>query len=70
MNSARSDDEVMDGSAPDRIVGNPTTSATVKALLIKRFHLYKRDKTAIICEVVVPVFLVLIGCLLNNIDFS
>lgn len=43
---------------------------TVKALLVKRFHLYKRDKVGIACEVVVPFVLVLIGCLLNGINFS
>jgi hypothetical protein len=32
--------------------------------------MYKRDKTAIICEVIVPVFLVLIGCILNTINYT
>jgi hypothetical protein len=51
-------------------VGNSTLTSTVKALLIKRFHLYKRDKTGICCEVVVPFMCVIIGCIFNGIDFA
>lgn len=65
-----SDEENNQNDEPRSMVGNGTTFTTVKALLIKRFHLYKRDKTAICCEVVVPFVCVLIGCLLNNIDFA
>lgn len=42
----------------------------MKALLIKRYHLYKRDRTGLCCEVAVPFLCVLIGCLFNKIDFS
>jgi hypothetical protein len=52
------------------LIGHATFSSTVTALLIKRFHLYKRDKTGICCEVVVPFMCVIIGCLINGIDLS
>lgn len=64
------DTESLTGGQPDRLIGNATLGSSIKALLIKRFHLYKRDKTAICCEVVVPFMCVLIGCILNNINFS
>lgn len=71
MNSNRitADDE-NNQEAPARLIGNATLTSSVKALLIKRFHLYKRDKTAICCEVVVPFVCVLIGCIINNINFA
>lgn len=72
MNSNRITDDVENNNqvAPARLIGNATLASSVKALLIKRFHLYKRDKTAICCEVVVPFVCVLIGCIINNINFS
>ena len=42
----------------------------MKALLIKRYHLYKRDRTGICCEVVVPFICVIIGCLLAKVNFN
>jgi hypothetical protein len=60
----------MPSSAPERLIGNASLYSSVRALLIKRFNLYKRDKTAICCEVVVPFICVVIGCMLNGIDFS
>lgn len=56
--------------SPERLVGNSSTTETVKALLIKRYHLYKRDRTGLCCEVAVPFICVIIGCLFNQIDFS
>jgi hypothetical protein len=70
MGKLTSDNEGNNGEGRERLVGNATLFSTVTALLIKRFHLYKRDKTAICCEVVVPFMCVLIGVALNQIDFS
>ena len=77
VTTRRSDDgyespdyEAKEQSTPERLIGNATTRQSIEALLLKRFQLYKRDKTAIMCEVVVPVLLVFIGCLLNSINYS
>jgi hypothetical protein len=67
---AGKDLELSSNDSPERLVGNSTLTETVKALLIKRFHLYKRDRTGLCCEVAVPFLCVLIGCLFNQIDFS
>jgi hypothetical protein len=42
----------------------------VQALLTKRFNLYKRDKIGIACEVFIPFFMVLVGCILTQIDLN
>jgi len=47
MSNGLSDEENNQDDEPRSMVGNGTTFTTVKALLIKRFHMYKRDKTAI-----------------------
>lgn len=60
----------MQQSAPERLIGNATLQSSIRALLVKRYHLYKRDKTAICCEVIVPFICVVIGCMLNGIDFT
>ena len=62
--------EIKNEDSPERLVGNSSTTETVKALLIKRYHLYKRDRTGLCCEVAVPFICVIIGCLINQIDFS
>ena len=36
----------------------------ITALIAKRFHIYKRDKKGICCEVFVPAIMVLFGCAL------
>ena len=41
----------------------------VTAVLTKRAHIYKRDRTGLVCEVVIPIILVLIGLSLTKIDF-
>ena len=41
----------------------------ITAVLTKRAHIYKRDKTGLICEVIVPIILVLIGLSLTKISF-
>ena len=38
-------------------------------LFIKRYHYSKRDKKGILCEIVVPIIMVLLGLLLTTISF-
>ena len=45
----------------ENLVGKGTLWESIKALLIKRFHIYKRDKCGLVCELLVPVILVLFG---------
>lgn len=39
-----------------------TVCGNISALLQKRYHIYKRDRAGLCCEVLVPVFMVLLGC--------
>jgi len=39
----------------------------ISALCAKRYHIYKRDKTGLCCEVLVPAIMVLLGCGLTKI---
>lgn len=41
----------------------------MSALFTKRFHIYKRDKTGLCCEVLTPLILVIFGCALLQIPF-
>jgi hypothetical protein len=43
-------------------------SMTVQGLLGKRWNIYKRDRTGLCCEVLVPLVMVIFGCLLTKID--
>ena len=45
----------------ENLVGKGTLCGSVGALLAKRFHIYKRDKCGLVCELIVPVILVLMG---------
>lgn len=47
--------------APENMIGHGTLGMSIKALLTKRFNLYKRDKCGLVCELIVPVILALIG---------
>ena len=42
---------------------------SLKALLIKRLNIYKRDRVGLCCEIIVPFIMVLIGCFLTKISF-
>ena len=53
----------------ENLVGKGTLWASITALLTKRFHLYKRDRCGLRCELIVPIVLVLLGLVLVNIDF-
>lgn len=53
----------------ENLVGNGTLTGSIIALLTKRFHIYKRDKCGLCCEIVVPVVLVLVGLSLLQIPF-
>ena len=45
----------------ENLVGSGTLWGSIKALLVKRFNIYKRDKCGLICELVVPIILVIFG---------
>ena len=48
----------------ERLISPSGFTKNVGALLTKRFHIYKRDKMALIAEILVPMFMVLMGSLL------
>ena len=41
----------------------------ITAVITKRMHIYKRDKTGLICEIIVPVVLVIVGLCLTKLTF-
>jgi hypothetical protein len=45
----------------ERLIHESSFSSNVSALMTKRFHIYKRDRTGLVCEILVPSFLVLCG---------
>jgi ATP-binding cassette subfamily A (ABC1) protein 3 len=49
------------GIYSENLVGRGTFGSSVKALLTKRFNIYKRDKCGLICEIIIPILLALIG---------
>ena len=53
----------------ENLVGNGTLWGSIKALITKRFHIYKRDRCGLCCELIVPVILVLFGLSLLQIPF-
>lgn len=55
------------GAATERLVSPSSLSENIKALLAKRFHVYKRDRAGLVCEVIVPFLMVLVGCALTKI---
>ena len=57
------------GLSSENLVGHGTLWQSVKALIIKRFNIYKRDKCGLCCELIVPVILVLFGLGLLQIPF-
>lgn len=40
----------------------------ITAVITKRMHIYKRDKTGLICEIIIPIILVIFGLLLTKIN--
>lgn len=54
-------DDVKDQASLERLIHSSGFFSNLGALLTKRFHIYKRDRTGIICEVLVPCFMVLFG---------
>ena len=70
--SSKRDDEFDGGSvdtpstaqnemSSQNLVGNGSLCESIKALIVKRFNIYKRDKCGLVCEIIVPVILVLMG---------
>ena len=47
-----------------------TTWDNVKALLGKRYHIYKRDRGGLACEVIVPFVMVIVGSALTKLNFN
>lgn len=61
--------EKIEMEEPQRVVGYSTVGSTVSALLVKRWNIYKRDRTGLCCEVLVPVIMVIFGSMLTKVDF-
>jgi hypothetical protein len=53
-----------------RFLNESTMCENIKALLLKRFHIYKRDRSGLACEVIVPFVMVIIGSALTKINFN
>ena len=53
----------------ENLVGAGSLWSSVKALLIKRFNIYKRDKCGLVCEIVVPIILVIFGLSLLQVSW-
>ena len=53
----------------ENLVGKGTLGESIKALIIKRFNIYKRDRCGLVCEILVPVLLVLFGLSLLQIGW-
>lgn len=60
---------VLEDAEQENLVGKGTVLGNVSALLAKRFHIYKRDRGGLCCEVFVPIILVIFGLGLTKIDF-
>ena len=56
-------------SPTDNLVGNGRVKASIGALLLKRFNIYKRDCTGLVCELIVPIILVFLGLQLLQITY-
>jgi hypothetical protein len=39
----------------------------ISALLSKRYNIYKRDRTGLVCELLVPFVMVFVGCCITKI---
>ena len=53
----------------ENLVAQGSIMDNITAVMTKRAHIYKRDRRGLICEVIVPVILVLIGLGLTKISF-
>ena len=51
----------LNDSPTENLVGKGSICGSIGALLLKRFNIYKRDCTGLICELIVPIILVFIG---------
>jgi ATP-binding cassette subfamily A (ABC1) protein 3 len=56
--------------SPVRLVGNSGLLENMKALMIKRVNIYKRDRSGLACEVIVPFLCVIVGCLISFVDLN
>jgi len=63
-------DQLLKGTKFDNSIENEEDGPTVgksscwkqtTALMTKRFHIYKRDKCGLMCELIIPLFLVILG---------
>ena len=54
-------DEKKTASDSNNLVKRTSCCTQVKALMAKRFHIYKRDKCGLICELIIPILLTILG---------
>lgn len=54
----------------ERLISESSIFEQVAALLTKRFNVYKRDRAGLVCEVIVPFIMVLVGCSITKINLT
>ena len=72
--ASEGDDKELGGSQPSAshegsLITESGVCENVGALKLKRYQIYKRDRTGLCCEVFCPVILVIIGCCLTKIQY-
>ena len=53
----------------ENLVAKGSLSDNITAVLAKRMHIYKRDKSGLVCEIIVPIILVIFGLALTKLNF-
>lgn len=43
---------------------------SIKALIVKRFRIYSRDRCGLICEIIIPIILVIAGLLFLQVGWT
>lgn len=64
------DQESSQPLATQRLINDSSVSSNIRALLWKRYLIYRRDRLSLVSEVIMPFFLVLIGCLFTLYDYT
>ena len=53
----------------ENLVTESSIMDNIIAVITKRMHIYKRDKVGLVCEIIVPVILVILGLSLTKLSF-
>lgn len=68
--SVNTEEGKLHGPKIARLVGHSTVGNNIQALMVKRFHIYRRDILNFICEIFVPWVMLLIGCGLASLNYD